>query len=112
MSQNFDNGMMKMIAQYSSAIADREARVAAAEKADRDFTALALIAEGLAREMDGFDAHREPALSPVNAHTGAAHFFINGFAGMPVKFINPRKSGLAAVAAFNAGVAKRRELKA
>lgn len=112
MSKHFDTELNSLFAAYSRSIDAKQDRREAAEQHDRDFNARARLAEQLAEGMDGFNPNREAALSPVDAHRGEAHYFINGFAGMPIKLVNPRKAGAAAVEAFKAGQAKRRELGA
>lgn len=106
-----DNELIGMHVKLARTMLARDAREAAAEQRARDFSARARLGESFAREMPGFCADREERMSPVDAHAGLAHYFINGFAGMPVKLVNPRAAGADALTAFRAGEAKYREIK-
>lgn len=111
MNHTFDPELRNLFSDYVRSAVNREERERSVEQRDRDCNAAAQRAEELARDLPGFNPDRDPRLSAVDAHQGPAHYFINGFAGMPIKFVNPGKDGPAAVAAFKAGVAKRREME-
>lgn len=108
--RNEMSDLTDLFAPYSRAIKARDAELAAKAAGEDRFLSAAKLGEQLASGLPGFNAARDSQLNAVDAHSGIAHHFINGFAGMPIKRVNPAAEGPEAVAAFKAGQAKRREL--